>query len=217
MGRNQDAGIRRRLTVNVAAADVTVDVLLERPLEEGSTPARPVPDRAVLLFVDPFGLALSYDTLALLRRSRSHGPIDVILHFSTLSIARMGRAAVTGSGAPMNAEHLDRARSGPSTGVLFSPTFRRSTEHPRSRQSSPHNGSTRRSPPIRDVPVAVSAGSQAARPPTALHAHVVLPRSHREGPWTCRHVGNACVDWLMRCEIDDYEAYLAQQEVEPSL
>jgi hypothetical protein len=29
--------------------------------------------------------------------------------------------------------------------------------------------------------------------------------------------GKACVDWLMRCESDDYEAYLARQEVAPSL
>lgn len=63
-------------------------------------------DRATLMFVDPFGLALDRSTLeAVLKRSSPRQPIDVLFHFSLLSVARMAPAEL--------AETLARDQQGP--------------------------------------------------------------------------------------------------------
>jgi three-Cys-motif partner protein len=214
-----EADVRRRLAVNLDEAGVKRDLLLDRPLEDVIDDLLDrYSDRAVLLFVDPFGLAMSYETLTrVLRRSRRFGPVDVLLHFSTLSIARMGRAAVKGAGTTNNATKLDRA---------LGPVDWRAA--------------------LKDLPLMDGAPTQAAMNVAqnfnaAIAAECGVPSLSvpvRKRPehlplflltLFCRDpigkalwdfadmAGRASVDWLMRCESDDYEAYLARQEHTPSL
>ena len=108
----RDDGRREQLRQSLAGAGIEPDQLLGGSLEgviDGLL------DRyarhAVLLFVDPFGLAVNRATLErVLRRRSTQQPIDVLYHFSLSTVARMGRAGVVdGPTSRHNAEQLDTA------------------------------------------------------------------------------------------------------------
>ena len=83
--------------------DDVVDVLLDRYTRH-----------AVLLFVDPFGLAVDRSTLErVLRRRSPQQPIDVLYHFSLSTVVWTGRAGVVeGPTSHHNADQLDTALGG---------------------------------------------------------------------------------------------------------
>ena len=214
-----DAAVRRRLSVNLAEAGVEFDVLLDRPLESVIDELLDrYSDRAVLLFVDPFGLALSYETLVrVLRRSRQRGPVDVLLHFSTLSIARMGRAAVKGAGAASNATQLDRA-----LGPL---DWRAALKDLPELDGAPTQAAIDLAQQF-NAAIASECGVPSLSVPIRKrpeHLPLFVLTLFCRDPvgkalWDFADMaGKACVDWLMRCESDDYETYLARQEIAPSL
>jgi three-Cys-motif partner protein len=214
-----DPGVRQRLRSTLRVAEIEPDQVIEQSLElaiEGLLDR--YKDRAVLLFVDPFGLALSYNTLiSVLRRSRSNGPVDVLFHFSTLTVARMGRAVIKGVGAATNASQLDRA---------LGPVDWRT--------------------PLKDLPALDGAPTQAAIELARQFSEAVaadcgvpslsVPVRKRPGhvpvfllTLFCRDpvgkalwdfadmAGKAHIDWLLRCETDDYTAYLNKQQNTPTL
>jgi three-Cys-motif partner protein len=104
-----DANRRARLNTALSDAGVVPDVLMDRPFEsvvDGLLDR--YPDRAILIFVDPFGLGVTLDTLErILGLSSRRRPIDVLYHFSLLSVARMGRAALGQGDSSPNAKQLD--------------------------------------------------------------------------------------------------------------
>lgn len=214
-----DAAIRARLEQNLADADVAVDAILDQPLELVIDELLDrYSDRAVLLFIDPFGLALSYDTLIrVLRRSRQRGPIDVLLHFSTLSIARMGRAAVKGAGATGNAEQLDRAL-GPvdwRAALKDLPEVDGAPTQAAIDLAQTFNAAIARECGVPSLSVPIR------KRPTHLPLFVLTLFCRDpvgKALWDFADMaGVAAVDWLMRCGADDYSAYLARQEVKPTL
>ncbi|HUF99344.1 MAG TPA: hypothetical protein VMM60_14540 [Ilumatobacter sp.] len=98
---------RDRLRRALVEWGVVPDVVLGKPFEfSADSLLERYADRAILLFADPFGLGLSLDVLErVLRASSPHRPIDVLYHFSLLTIARMGRAAMEqGDGSPLAAQ-----------------------------------------------------------------------------------------------------------------
>lgn len=100
---------RNRLRRALSESGVVPDVVLDKRFElVADSLLERYADRAILLFADPFGLGMSLDVLErVLRASSSHRPIDVLYHFSLLTIARMGRAAMEqGDGSPL-ADQLD--------------------------------------------------------------------------------------------------------------
>jgi three-Cys-motif partner protein len=102
---------RTKLTRSLADAGVSADAIIAEPFERS---VHPLLDRyanhAVFLFVDPFGLGLSGRTLISVLKRRTRGqPVDVLYHFSALTVARMGRAGLTASHAANNAPQLDEA------------------------------------------------------------------------------------------------------------
>jgi three-Cys-motif partner protein len=214
-----DATIRQRLERNLAESGEAVDALLDRPLEVVIDELLDrYSDRAVLLFIDPFGLALSYETLVrVLRRARQRGPVDVLLHFSTLSIARMGRAAVKGAGAPSNAMHLDRA--------LGPVDWRGALEDLPAVDGAPTQAAIDVAQMF-NAAIASECGVPSLSVPIRkrpTHLPLFVLTLFCRDPvgkalWDFADMaGKACVDWLMRCESDEYAAYLARQEVEPTL
>jgi three-Cys-motif partner protein len=106
-----DRARRERLRRSLDDEAIRPDIVIGRPFEEAVDELlHRYHDRAVLIFVDPFGLAISYDTLKkILARSGPKQPIDVIYHFSLLSVGRMGRAALVDGTVPHNERKLDHA------------------------------------------------------------------------------------------------------------
>jgi three-Cys-motif partner protein len=214
-----DPLVRRRLEANLRDAEVIYDELLARPLEEviDSLLDR-YANRAVLLFVDPFGLALSYETLTrVLQRSREFGPVDVLLHFSTLTIARMGRAAVKGAGAANNASLLDRA--------LGPVDWRAALKDLPAIDGAPTQAAIDVAQQF-NAAIAKECGIPSLSIPVRKrpgHVPLFLLTLFCQDPvgkalWDFADMaGKACVDWLLRCETDDYVSYIARQESTPSL
>lgn len=108
----QDDDRRAQLNQSLAENEVVPDLLLGGSLEDLIDGLLDRYARhAVLLFVDPFGLAFNRATLErTLGRRSPQQPIDVLYHFSLSAVARMGRAGVVeGPTSHHNAEQLDAA------------------------------------------------------------------------------------------------------------
>lgn len=113
----QDEARRTRLEATLADEGVQGSEILAGDLDgEIDSVLQRHPQRAVLLFVDPFGLAISLETLERTLKRRVGGqPIDVIYHFSLSTVCRMGALGVTNKyGAASAAGQLDVAL-GPGT------------------------------------------------------------------------------------------------------
>jgi three-Cys-motif partner protein len=166
---------------------------------------------AILLFVDPFGLAFSRPTLErILGRRTRQQPIDVLYHFSLSAVARMGRAGVlAGPTSPQNAAQLDAALGDVSWRGDFegaegqgAPTRAALTVATRFGQSV----GTAAGLPSTGVPVRQRPGHL---PKYVLMLFSADPKAH----WDYADVaGKAHVDWLHHCDRTDYEANIQRQE-----
>ena len=209
----QDAQRRSRLDATLRAENVSVDQLIDGSLE-GSIEALldRYAGRAVLLFVDPFGLGLSRGTLErVLRRRAPTQPIDVLYHFSLSTVARMGRAGLAGPTAESNAAQVDAAlgaiqwrgdfeaadQSGEPTAaaITVANRFGRSV----------HQATGMR---CTGVPVRQRPGQL----PKYL---LMLFSANAEAHWDfADQASSAYVDWLHFCDRADYEANLAHREAQ---
>jgi three-Cys-motif partner protein len=166
---------------------------------------------AVFLFVDPFGLGISYDSLLkVLKSSSSTQPIDVLYHFSLLSVARMARAAVTdGANSTQNAEQVDRAL-GP---IPWRDLFEGEKERGESTDAAIalalrfgdalHKATRKRF-------TSIQVRQQPNHAPKYL---LMLFSSNAKAHWEfADQASNAYEDWLHHCSNEDYEANLLKQE-----
>jgi len=159
---------------------------------------------AKLFFLDPFSLGLPFaDLTSLLLGS---GPTDVIYHFSTASVARMA-AAVTSDNSPEGTmpKRLDECL-GPD--VDWRAAFD-------DYQSNDQTAYSIASSLAREFAVSVSerSGVKATvvdvrkRPGTAPIYAMALFSSNAKAHWSyCDMAGKAYVDWLLRCDKDEFDA-----------
>jgi three-Cys-motif partner protein len=206
-----DADRRSRLKSALADAGVIPDVVLERPFEsvvDGLL--EKYNDRATLLFVDPFGLGITLDTLdRILRLSRPRRPVDVLYHFSLLSVARMGRAALGQGDSSPNAKKLDAAFGPVGWLEQLAGIPPESGAATRAALNIARTFSTvvvgRTGVPSLGIPVR----------PRPDHVPKYLLTLFTKDPvgralWDFADVaGNAHVDWLHHCNHQDYEANVA--------
>lgn len=168
-------------------------------------------DRAVLVFVDPFGLAVSRATLerVLRRRSRAQ-PIDVLYHFSLSTVARMGRAGVTeGPTAGLNAAQLDAALGDTGWRVNFELATQENAPTEAAVAVARRFGeSVRRSTGIQSTGIPVRQ-----RPGQLPKYLLMLFSGDREAHWDfANHAAKAYVDWLHYCDREDYEEHVRWRE-----
>lgn len=113
----QQEDYRAQLTYTLAAEGIEADQLIGGDLDTVIDELLQRYDgHAILLFVDPFGLAISRATLTRILKKRSRRqPIDVLYHFSLSTVARQGSLGITHKyGAAASATQLDDAL-GPNT------------------------------------------------------------------------------------------------------
>lgn len=210
----QDAGRRAQLERSLMENGVRADQLLDHDLE---SVIDSLLDRyarhAVLLFVDPFGLAVSRATLeGVLRRRSRQQPIDVLYHFSLSTVARMGRAGVLpGRTSQQNASQLDEAL-GP---IGWRADFE-SASAPNAPTEAALEIARRFGASVGDAVGMPSTGLSVRQRPGQLPKYVLMlfsgdPKAH----WDFADVGaKTYVDWLHHCDREDYEANVRQREAE---
>jgi three-Cys-motif partner protein len=212
-----DAERRNKLSTSLADAGVEADQLL------GSTFDASVDalldryaDHAVLLFVDPFGLAISRVTLErILQRSTRRQPIDVLYHFSLSTVSRMARAAVVDSRASLGmSAQLDSALGG----VDWRQDFTAAT-NPGEPTAAGIDVAERFRRSVRAATRVAATTVPVHRRPGELPAYLLMlfsadDRAH----WDfADQAGNAHVDWLLRCSRDDYAANVRNDEATGAL
>lgn len=208
----RDDGRRKQLRQSLADAGIEPDRLLGGSLEgviDGLL------DRyarhAVLLFVDPFGLAVNRATLErVLRRRSTQQPIDVLYHFSLSTVARMGRAGVVdGPTSRHNAEQLDTA--------LGPIGWRRDFEL----ASAPNAPTEAALAVARQFGESVGKGTSIQntgvpvrqRPGQLPKYLLMLFSADRKAHWDfADQASKAYVDWLYHCDREDYEANVRFRE-----
>ncbi len=207
-----DANRVAQLRAALAELQVEADQVLQGKFEDlvGALLER-YQRHAVFLFVDPFGLGISYESLLkVLRSSSPSQPIDVLYHFSLLTVARMARAAVTdGATSAKNAELVDRALGpvpwrdlfegekgrGESTGAAIELAIRFG--------EALHAATSKRY-------TSIQVRQQPNHAPKYL---LMLFSSNAEAHWEfVDQASNAYEDWLHHCSNEDYEANLLRQE-----
>lgn len=203
---------RDQLRLSLKAAAVEPDQLVGGDLEEIvdgllDRYAR----RAVLLFVDPFGLAVNRRTLErVLRRRSARQPIDVLYHFSLSTVARMGRAGVVeGPSAKHNADQLDAAL-GP---VGWRDDFERAIA-PHAPTEAALAVARRFGESVRRATNIQSTGVPVRQRPGHLPKYVLLLFSgDRKAHWDfADQASKAYVDWLYHCDREDYEGNVRTRE-----
>lgn len=166
---------------------------------------------AILLFVDPFGLAFSRRSLerVLGRRTRQQ-PIDVLYHFSLSTVARMGRAGVLdGVTSGQNAVQIDAALGD----IDWRRDFERADD-PSAPTRAALEVATRFGQSVGAATGLPSTGVPVRQHPGQLPKYVLMlfsadPKAH----WDYADVaGKAHVDWLHHCDRSDYEANIQRQE-----
>lgn len=172
--------------------------------------------RATLYFIDPFSLGLPFDDLVeLLRSSGRDHPVDVIYHFSSSTVARLASRIVQAADSdPMGdmPEGLDRAL-GPD--VDWQSAFEALDEN-RDGGAYPLGVDISRQ---FAVSVAERAGVRSTvievkpRPDRATIYTLVLFSRNPQAHWDyCDIAGAAYIDWLHKCDVDDFEANLQRIE-----
>ena len=208
----QDDARRLRLQRSLNDNQIEADQILDGDLE---SVVDGLIDRykrhAVLLFVDPFGLAFSRSTLErILGRRTRQQPIDVLYHFSLSTVARMGRAGVLdGPTSQQNAARLDTALGGVDWRHDFeaaddpnAPTLAALAVARRFGSSAGAEANV----PSTGVPVRQRPGQL---PKYVLMLFSADPKAH----WDYADVaGKAHVDWLHHCDRTDYEANIQRRE-----
>jgi three-Cys-motif partner protein len=208
----QDDARREQLRQSLSENSVEPDQLLGDSLE---TVIDGLLDRyaqhAVLLFVDPFGLAVSRSTLErVLRRRSRQQPIDVLYHFSLSTVARMGRAGVVeGPTALLNAEQLDGALGD----IGWRDDFERATA-----PNVPTEAAVAMARRFGEsVHLATSIRSTAVpvrqRPAHLPRYLLMLFSGDQKAHWDFADLASkAHVDWLYHCDREDYEANVRFRE-----
>lgn len=176
-------------------------------------------DRATLVFADPFGLALDRDVLeSVISQSIAGRPVDVLLHFSLLSVARMApadRATSNEGEVGPNARKLDAALGDIDWRAEFDKAVRASA-------------TARAMAVAEDFASAVSDATGARhtsievrqRPGHLPKYLLILFCKLDEAHWNFADMaGKAHVDWLHHCSREDFLASVASERsiVAPSL
>jgi three-Cys-motif partner protein len=187
----EDEARREQLRLSLSENAIEPDQVLGDSLETAiEALLNRYAQHAVLLFVDPFGLAVSRSSLErVLRRRSRQQPIDVLYHFSLSTAARMGRAGVVeGPTSRHNAAHLDAALGD----IGWRDDFERAT--------APN------APTEAAIDVARRFG-ESVRLSTGIRSTAVSVRQ-RPGQLASK----AYVDWLYHCDREDYEANVRLRE-----
>lgn len=208
----RDADRRHKLRRSLAQAEIKPDQLLGEGLDE-------VVDglldrytrRAVLVFVDPFGLAVDRSTLErVMRRSSPQQPIDVLYHFSLSTVARMGRAAVVEIPTTYhNAEQLDAALGA----IGWREDFERATA-PNAPTEAALAVARRFGESVRGATGVECTGVPVRQRPGQLPKYLLmLVSANRKAHWDfADQASKAHVDWLYHCDREDYEANVRSRE-----
>jgi three-Cys-motif partner protein len=219
LGRNvdlafveQDDARRQLLSESLAAAGVAADQILGGDFGDVVDDLLKRYERhAVLLFVDPFGLAIDRPTLErILQRSSPKQPIDILYHFSLSSVARMGRAGITnGPGSSQSQRQLDVA--------LGDVDWRTAFAH-----ADGAGAPTRAAGDVAEAfgaSIAASCGLRSLaipvrQRPDHLPQYVLMLFSKDEqARWDFADVASkAHVDWLLHCDSEDYDAFVRHEE-----
>lgn len=202
----QDDARRLRLQRSLDDNQVEADQILDGDLESVVDGLIDRYERhAILLFVDPFGLAFSQVTLErILGRRTRQQPIDVLYHFSLSTVARMGRAGVLGGPtSQQNAARLDTALGGVDWRHDFD-----TADDPNAPTLAALEVARRFGPSVGAAANVPSTGVPVRQRPGQLPKYVLMlfsadPKAH----WDYADVaGKTHVDWLHHCDHTDYEA-----------
>lgn len=203
-----DKDRRQKLHQSLREEDVSADQVVGGPVESVlEALLKRYRNDAVLFFADPFGLGLPRRTLEhVLRRRRSGLPTDVIYHFSVSTLGRMGRAAVApGPTSESNATQVDAALGDIDWRSPFrSATYDGAPTRAALEVAADFRRSIQASTGMRSTAVAVRQ-----RPDHLPKYLLILFSGNDKAHWDYADVaGSAYVDWLHRCNEDDYEANL---------
>jgi len=207
-----DAKCRTRLEASLAEHEVNADIIDPRPFEIAAPELLDhYANHAILTFVDPFGLALSSDSLvAMLGRSNRRRPIDVLYHFSLSSVARMGRAGVSDRAKfrEDNARHLDNALGD----IDWRTPFTASTDPTRTAIEVANTFAAKiyAMTGMRSTSIAVRQ-RQNQQPKYMLMLFSADPtgKAHWEFAGCA---AKAHIDWLLHCDTADYDAEMAAHD-----
>lgn len=210
----RDEAMRGKLVETLQEEGLTADCVVSGDASVGIPRLlRQHNDRAILLFIDPFGLGLPRSDLeAALKQSSVSRPLDVLYHFSILSIARMAPAALKAGGRDRNAAYLDAA--------LGTDSWRERILEAKSQggEQRATDVALKISAEFRDA-VASATGMRATAIDVRQRPHhqpiyqLILFTRDPQAPWDYADMaGKACVDWLHHCEATDREQFLAAQE-----
>ena len=208
-----DPQYRHQLQESLVEAGIHPDSLLDTPFDEAiDNLLDRYADHALLIFIDPFGLAIKRTKLLqILERSSRHQPIDVLYHFSLSAVARMGRAGITNlETSTQNAILIDEALGavdwrerfrgadgqGEATRAAMSVAARFSTS------VTMESGASSTSIPVRQ------------RPDYLPQYQLILFSKNQQAHWDfADQASMAHVDWLHHCDTVDYKANLQAREV----
>lgn len=208
----RDADRRHEVRQSLAEAAIEPDQLLGGDLDDVVDALLDRYTRhAVLVFVDPFGLAVDRSTLErVLRRRSPQQPIDVLYHFSLSTVARMGRAAVVeGPTSHHNAGQLDAA-----LGVIgWREDFERATA-PNAPTEAALAVARRFGESVRHATGIQSTGVSVRQRPGQLPKYLLMLFSaNQKAHWDfADQASKAYVDWLYHCDREDYEANVRSRE-----
>jgi three-Cys-motif partner protein len=208
----RDEARRRQLSESLAEAGIEPDQLLGGDLDDV---VDGLLDRyaghAVLVFVDPFGLAVDRSTLErVLRRRSPQQPIDVLYHFSLSTVARMGRAGVVeGPTSDHNAAQLDAALGS----IGWREDFERATA-PNAPTEAAIGVSRRFGESVRHATGIQSTSVSVRQRPGQLPKYLLMLFSaNQKANWDfADQASKAYVDWLYNCDREDYEANVRLRE-----
>ncbi len=208
----RDADRRQELGQSLAEAGFESDQLLGGGLDEV---VDGLLDRyirhAVLLFVDPFGLAVDRATLErVLRRRSPQQPIDVLYHFSLSTVARMGRGGVVdGPTSHHNAEQLDSALGA----IGWREDFERATA-PNAPTAAAIAVARRFGVSVQRATGIESTGVLVRSRPGHLPKYLLMLFSaNQKAHWDfADQASRAYVDWLYHCDREDYEANVRSRD-----
>lgn len=205
----QDDSFRTQLTGTLAAEGIEPDLVIGGDLDEAIDGLlERYDDHAILLFVDPFGLAISRATLTgiLKKRSRKQ-PIDVLYHFSLSSVARQGALGITDKhGSEFSANQLDNALG---TDTWRGP-FERSTGDDGAATEAAIAVAEAFADAIREATSVEATSVQVRRRPEHLPTYLLtLFSGDRKAHWGFADMaGKTYVDWLHHCDRADFDANL---------
>ncbi len=204
---------RHQLLESLVDAGIQPDSLLGTPFDEAldSLLSR-YADHALLIFIDPFGLAIGRKKLLqIIERSSRRQPIDVLYHFSLSAVARMGRAGIAHTYTSVhNAKLIDEALGAVDWREKFT-------------EADGHGKATKAAMSVAarfSTSVATESGASATsipvrqRPDYLPQYQLILFSKNQKAHWDfADQASMAYVDWLHHCDIIDYQANLKAREV----